>query len=214
MADSKLHQGQPIEKQGVPLHETNAVMIMLHGRGAGAGGMLPLIQHFEREDFAYLIPNAADLTWYPERFLASREKNEPKLSSALAMIHDLLEEVKEAGISPEKIILLGFSQGACLALEYAARHLQKIGGIVALSGGLIGADDELVDYVGSLANIPIFIGCSDVDFHIPVERVHQSTEILQGLGAEVDERIYPNMGHTINMDEVQTVNQMMKTLME
>jgi phospholipase/carboxylesterase len=214
MADSKLHQGQPIEKQGVPLQEAKAVMIMLHGRGAGAGGMLPLIQHFEREDFAYLIPNAADLTWYPERFLVSREKNEPKLSSALTMIHDLLSEIKEAGISPEKIMLLGFSQGACLALEYAARHPQKIAAIVALSGGLIGADDELVDYIGSLTNIPIFIGCSDVDFHIPVERVHQSVKILRGLGAQVDERIYPNMGHTINMDEVQAVNQMMKALVE
>ena len=214
MTDSKLHQGQTIEKHGVPLSEAKAAMIMLHGRGAGAGDMLSFLDYFQAKDFAYLAPNAADLTWYPNRFLAPREKNEPKLSSALATISGILKEVKEAGIPPEKTMLLGFSQGACLALEYAARHPQKFGGIVAWSGGLIGADDELVAYDGSLMNTPILLGCSDIDFHIPVDRVHQSAEILQGLGAKIDERIYPNMGHTVNMDEVQAVNAMMKALVE
>lgn len=214
MTESKLHQGQTIEKRGVPLSEAKAAMIMLHGRGAGAGDMLSFIDHFQAKDFAYLAPNAADLTWYPNRFLAAREKNEPKLSSALAMIHELLNEVKEVGIPSEKTMLLGFSQGACLALEYAARYPQKFGGIVAWSGGLIGTDDELVGYDGSLMDTPIFIGCSNIDFHIPVERVHQSAKILQELSAEVDERIYPSMGHTVNMEEVQAVKAMMKALVD
>lgn len=210
MAEAKLHQGQPVEMQGVPVSNAKAAMIMIHGRGAGAGGMVPYTHHFDAEDFAYLIPNAADWTWYPERFLASREKNEPKLSSALAMIDSLLGEVQETGIPAEKTMLLGFSQGACLALEYAARHPQKFGGVVAWSGGLIGADDELTGYTGSLMGTPVFIGCSDVDFHIPLERVHHSAEILKGLGAELDVRIYPRMGHVVNMDEVKAVNAMMK----
>jgi len=214
MAEVKLHQGQPIECQGLPLSEAKAAMIMIHGRGAGAGGMIPYIHHFESEGFAYLIPSAADLTWYPERFLVPRERNEPKLSSALSLIGELLKEVAEAGIPAEKTVLLGFSQGACLALEYAARHPQKLGGLVAWSGGLIGADDELTGYTGSLNGTPVFMGCSDIDFHVPVARVYQSAEILHGLGAEVDARIYPKMGHVVNLDEVKAVNTMMKALVD
>lgn len=212
MSENKIHQGQPVSHAGKPLKEAKAAMIMVHGRGGGVESILPLANHFEVEGFAYLAPAAKDLTWYPNRFLAPRKSNEPFLSSALETVQDLLKQVKDAGIPPEKTILLGFSQGACLALETAARNPQRYGAVVALSGGLIGADDELNGYVGSFKSTPIFIGCSDIDAHIPVERVYESAEILKGLGAELDTRIYKGMGHTINQDEMDAVNALMKTL--
>lgn len=213
MSENKIHQGQPVAKAGKPLSEAKAVMIMVHGRGGGVESILPLSNHFEAEGFAYLAPAAKDATWYPNRFLAPRKSNEPFLSSALETIQGLLKEVEEAGIPPEKTVLLGFSQGACLALEVAARNPQHYGAVVALSGGLIGADDELNGYVGSFKGSPIFLGCSDIDSHIPLARVHESAEILQGLGAEVEARIYKGMGHTINQDEIDAVNALMKKLL-
>lgn len=211
---TEIHQGQPIVEQGKPLDEAQAAMVMIHGRGGGVQSILTLANHFNVDGFAYLAPSAQNLTWYPNRFIAPRESNQPHLDSALQAVGDTIAKIKEAGIPSEKIILLGFSQGACLATEYAARNPEKFGGIVALSGGLIGADGELNGYVGSLNGTPVFMGCSNVDFHIPEERVHESAEILQGLGAEVDVRIYPNMGHTVNQDEVDAVNELMVTLVE
>ena len=207
-----IHQGQPIVRQGLPLSEAKAAMVMVHGRGGGVESILPLANHFKTQGFAYLVPVAADRTWYPNRFLVPREQNEPHLSSALLKVGDVLDEIKAAGIPIEKTILLGFSQGACLALEYAARNPQKFGAVVALSGGLIGADDELNGYVGSLNGTPVFLGCSDVDFHIPEARVHESAEIMQSLGGEVDVRIYPGMEHTINLDEIKAVDALMANL--
>jgi predicted esterase len=212
MSEAKIHQGQPIAKAGKPLSEAKAAMIMVHGRGAAVESILPLVNHFEAEGFAYLAPAAKDGTWYPNRFLAPRKSNEPFLPSALDTINAILKQVQEAGIPPEKTVLLGFSQGACLALEVAARNAQAYGAVVALSGGLIGADDELNGYVGSFKGSPIFMGCSDIDAHIPVERIHKSAEILQGLGAKVDARIYKGMGHTINQDEIDAVNALMQKL--
>lgn len=207
-----IHQGQPIVRQGAPLSEAKAAMVMIHGRGGGVESILPLANHFTVEGFAYFAPVAANYTWYPNRFLVPRVQNEPYLSSALQAVSDVLAEIKAAGITPEKTIILGFSQGACLTLEYAARNPQHYGGIVALSGGLIGADDELNGYVGSFSGTPVFMGCSDVDPHIPEERVHQSAEIMQGLGATVDVRIYPGMEHTVHLDEIKAVNEVMKSL--
>jgi phospholipase/carboxylesterase len=212
MSETKIHQGQPLSTAGKPLSEAKAAMILVHGRGGGVESILPLTNHFEAEGFAYLAPAAKDGTWYPNRFLAPRKSNEPFLSSALETVTELLKQVKEAGIPPEKTILLGFSQGACLALEVAARNPQHYGAVVALSGGLIGADDELNGYIGSFKGSPIFIGCSDIDTHIPVDRIHQSVEILQSLGAEVEARIYKGMGHTVNQDEIDAVNALMKKL--
>lgn len=213
MTVHKIHQDQPIARAGVPLEEAKAVMVMIHGRGGGTQSILPLTNHFNVDGFAYLAPSAADNTWYPNRFLAPRESNEPKLTSAIETISSLLTEIESAGITPEKTILLGFSQGACLSLEVAARNPKKYGGVVALSGGLIGADDELIGYEGSLDGTPVFLGCSDIDDHIPVERVHKSRDILQKLGAEVDERIYEGMGHTINADEFDAVAKMMLSIL-
>lgn len=212
MSENKIHQGQPIIAAGKPLAEAKAAMIMVHGRGGGVESILPLANHFDVEGFAYLAPAAKDNTWYPNRFLAPRKSNEPFLTSALETVRGLLDKVKEAGIPPEKTILLGFSQGACLALEVAARNTQRYGAVVALSGGLIGADDELNGYLGSFKSTPIFMGCSDIDSHIPLDRIHQSAEILQGLGADIDARIYKGMGHTVNQDEIDAVNALMKKL--
>jgi len=212
MTTPTIHADQPIMQQGVLLNEAKAAMVLVHGRGGDATGILPLINHFGAEGVAYLAPSAAGNTWYPQRFIAPREANEPHLSSALEKVGAVVEQVNDAGIPSEKIILLGFSQGACLALEYAARNPQQFGGVVAFSGGLIGADGELNGYGGSLSGTPVFLGCSDADFHIPVERVHETAEIFQSLGAEVDERIYPGMGHTINDDEVQAIREMLAKL--
>lgn len=213
MTVEQIHQGQPIARAGLPLDEAQAVMIMIHGRGGGTQSILPLINHFGVEGFAFLAPSAADNTWYPNRFLAPRESNEPKLSSAIETITNLMDEIETSGIPAEKMILLGFSQGACLSLEIAARNPRRYGGVVALSGGLIGADDELTGYDGTLDGTPVFLGCSDIDAHIPVERVHKSRDILQSFGATVDERIYEGMGHTINADEIDAVASMMRALL-
>ncbi len=204
-----LHQTQPILAAGQPLAEAQAAMVMIHGRGASAESILTLADEFDGENFAYLAPQAAGGAWYPQRFIVPVEQNEPYLSSALLRVGEVVNHLESNGIPAEKIILLGFSQGACLALEYAARNPKKYGGIAVLSGGLIGDKVSLENYPGDFAGTPIFLGCSDVDFHIPLERVHESTRILQQMGANVTERIYPNMGHTVNADEIAFVQQMM-----
>lgn len=209
---SQLHQGQSVLAAGKPLEEAKAAMILLHGRGSDARDILSLAGEFEQPEFAYIAPNAAGNTWYPNRFIAPLESNEPWLSSALQAISDLLAHVEQAGIPAEKTMLLGFSQGACLALEYAARNPQRYGGVAGLSGGLIGPQGMTFNYPGSLTDTPVFLGCSDVDFHIPVERVRESAEVFRTLGASVDERIYPGMGHTVNTDEIDAVRELMKQI--
>lgn len=208
-----IHQNQPILAAGKPLSEASAVMIMVHGRGASAESILSLASEFDQPEFAYLAPQAAGYTWYPQRFIAPTEQNEPHLSSALQRISEVVVQVEQHGIPTEKIILLGFSQGACLAVEYAARNAKRWGGVAVLSGGLIGDKVTLENYTGSLDGTPAFLGCSDPDFHIPVERVRESTHILRQLSADVTERLYPNLGHTINQDEVDFVRQMMKSIL-
>jgi predicted esterase len=144
--------------------------------------------------------------------MAPIASNEPGLSSALAVLAALLEQIAAAGIPPERTMLLGFSQGACLALEFVARHARRYGGVAGLSGGLIGPPGTPREYPGSLEGTPVFLGCSDVDFHIPKERVEESAVVLRGLGGQVTARLYPNMGHTINMDEIGAVQEMMAGL--
>lgn len=207
-----IHQGQPVIHRGELLENATAAMLMIHGRGGGPMSILPLISPLSLPGFAYLVPQAAGNTWYPQRFLMSRALNEPHLSSALATMQGILQHIADSGIPPEKTMLLGFSQGACLALETAARFPQRYGGVVAFSGGLIGADDELTGYPGSLDDTPVFIGCSDFDEHIPERRVRDSADILTSLGANVEKRIYPGMGHTINMDEIEFARGMMHLL--
>src|SRR6266699_2947343 len=206
------HQSQPILTAGEPLEKARAAMIMAHGRGATAESILELAADFKQPGFIYLAPQAAGNSWYPNSFLAPIASNEPGLSSGLAVIASLLEKLAEAGIPPERTILLGFSQGACLSLEFAARNARRYGGLAGLSGGLIGPDGTPRDYPGSLAAIPVFLGCSDVDFHVPKERVQLSAQVLQRLGANVTMRLYPGMGHMVNQDEIAFVRGMMAAL--
>lgn len=206
------HQGQPVVRAGAPLDRAAAAVILVHGRGATAESILTLSDEFDRPDVVYLAPQANGNTWYPNSFLAPIEANEPGLSSGLRAVADVLRQIEQAGLPADRTVLMGFSQGACLASEFAARHARRYGGVVALSGGLIGTgprgaaatppEDKRFDYTGSLDGTPVFLGCSDVDAHIPLQRVRQTTEVLRRLGGDVTERIYPGMGHTVNTDEV------------
>ena len=207
------HQGQPVRVAGEPIGIARAAMLMVHGRGASASDILALTDQFAQSGFAYFAPQAAGNTWYPNRFLVPLEENEPWLSSALAFVDEVFAEILKAGIPPERIILLGFSQGACLALEYAARNARRYGGLVGLSGALIGPDDTSRDYPGSLAGTPVFLGCSDVDFHVPKERVDETADVLRKLNGEVTQRLYPNMDHSVNQDEIDFVRGMMRNLL-
>jgi phospholipase/carboxylesterase len=206
------HAGQPIIAAGEPLERARAAMVMVHGRGASAPDMLSLAGEFSAEGMAFLAPQAASNTWYPYSFLEPMERNEPYLSSALAQLVWLVEAIESAGVPAERVILLGFSQGACLSTEYAARNARRYGGVAGLSGGLIGPPGTPRDYAGSMGGTPVFLGCSDVDFHIPIERVLETAEVFRELGADVTDRIYPGMGHTIIRDEVEHVQRIIDQL--
>lgn len=206
------HQGIAAEQRGVPLEKAKAVLLLVHGRGATAAGLLPLADEFGLSDVCYLAPQASGYTWYPYSFLSPTQQNEPGLSSGLQRIDDLIGEVTEAGLSHQQIVLAGFSQGACLVSEYAARHPKRYGGIIAWSGGVIGDRVDLTLYSGSLDQTPVFLGCSDVDPHIPVERVDETEKVFQKLGASVTKRIYPGMGHTINQDELESAREILLRL--
>jgi len=206
------HQGQPLLAAGEPLDRTRAALVMVHGRGASAESILDLAIELNQSDWAYLAPQAAGNTWYPNSFLVPLASNEPGLSSGLAALTNVLAHVAQAGIPQERTMLLGFSQGACLALEFVARNARSYGGVAGLSGGLIGPDGTPRDYPGSLAGTPVFLGCSDVDFHVPKERVQLTAEVLLRLGGKVTMRLYPGMGHTVNQDEIDFVRGMMATL--
>jgi predicted esterase len=199
------HQGQPLAWAGRPVEEASGAVVMVHGRGATAESILELRHEFENPELAYVAPQAAGYTWYPYSFMAPMERNEPGLSSALARIGEVLAELEARGVPPERTILLGFSQGACLALEFAARNARRYAAVVGLSGGLIGPPGTPREYPGSFEGTPVFLGCSDRDPHIPRERVDESAEVLRRMGAEVTERIYPAMGHTVNADEMELV---------
>lgn len=206
------HLNQPILAAGVPLDRAHAAMVMIHGRGATAESILTLAGELDQQSFAYVAPQAAEGTWYPNRFLAPTASNEPWLSSALAAVDNVVSLIVAAGIPHERMIILGFSQGACLALEYAARDARRYGGVAGLSGGLIGAEDEPRRDHGTLAGTPVFLGCSDADFHIPKARVQHAAATLRALGGEVTMRLYPNMEHTVNQDEIDFVRGMMAAL--
>ncbi|HEU4763635.1 MAG TPA: dienelactone hydrolase family protein [Gemmatimonadales bacterium] len=196
------HGGRPVLAGGVALADARRVLLAVHGRGAEAESMLELAHAVASAGWAHLAPQAAGHTWYPYSFLEPMERNEPNLSSALTALDNLVLGLGAAGFATEQIALMGFSQGACLTLEYVARHPRRYAAVFGLSGGLIGPPGTPRDYAGSLAGTPVFLGCSDVDAHIPVGRVHETAETLRRMGAEVDERIYPGMGHTVNSDEM------------
>jgi predicted esterase len=197
------HDVADLATGGAPLASAKAAVILVHGRGATAESMLPLADAFGRADIAYLAPRAAANTWYPYPFTAPLAANEPWLSSGLAVLDALIDRLSNEGFPPQRVGLLGFSQGACLATEFAARNARRYGCVIGFSGGLIGPPGTPRDYPGSFDGTPVFLGCSDIDPHIPLERVQETTAVLSALGATVDERIYRGMGHTVNEDEIE-----------
>jgi predicted esterase len=197
-----IHENQRALVTGAPFGEATSAMILLHGRGSSAEDIAGLALMLPREGMVYVAPQAAGNTWYPYRFIEPIHSNEPYLSSALATVGALVEHLKGQGIPTDKIVLAGFSQGACLAAEFAARHAQRWGGLLIFSGGLIGKNIDAARYTGSFAGTPVFVGCDSQDFHIPLARVQETTAQLRALGAEVQERIYEGMGHTIIADEI------------
>jgi len=200
------HLGEHIIFRGNP-ESAEKAMIMIHGRGATAESMAGLADEFKVDKISFIIPQAANFTWYPYRFIEKREANEPGISSGLSLIDAIVNALNKNGIEKDDIYMLGFSQGACLTIDYVARNPDKFGGIFVLSGGLIGDVLNINDYKGNLQQTPVFFGCSDRDFHIPEARVHESAEIISKLNGHVIKRIYPAMGHTINTDEIDFIRQ-------
>ena len=208
------HAGQPVRTAGAEPEDARAGVVLCHGRGARAESMLDIARQVDVDGVAYLAPQAVRGTWYPNSFMAPIDSNEPYLSGALATVGRTVERLTGAGVPTERVAVGGFSQGACLATEYAARNPTRYGGIVALSGGLIGPEGADFDYEGSLDGTPAFLGCSDVDPHIPVERVHETAEALAALGADVTEEVYEGMGHTVVPDELAHVRELVAGMVD
>ena len=206
------HDGAAIMQGGAPLATAKGALILVHGRGANAAGMLELATYAEAEHLAWVAPEAVGNTWYPYPFMTAIEKNQPWLDSALALLGAVSAKLEAEGIPVARQFLLGFSQGACLSLEFAARSNARWAGIIGLSGGVIGPAGTPRDYPAGVAGTPVFLGCSDVDSHIPVTRVHETRDIFTRLGAVVDEQIYPGMPHTIADAEMVSVRRLLATL--
>jgi phospholipase/carboxylesterase len=201
----------PVLEAGEPLAAARAAMILVHGRGATAADIMTIGAELTHPGFAYLAPQAAGNQWYPNPFTAPLDTNEPDLGSALSVLEGLLARV-EATVPAQRVILLGFSQGACLTLEFAVRHARRYGGVVGLSGGLIGPDGTPRDYPGGFEGTPVFLGCSDVDPHIRKERVEEAAEVFKRMGARVTMRLYPGMGHTVSADEIESVREIVESV--
>ncbi|PKD43798.1 alpha/beta hydrolase [Rhodohalobacter barkolensis] len=199
------HQKSKTVTAGVKPEQADGAIVMIHGRGATAESIIPFAYELDADNFHLIAPQASGNTWYPYSFMAPSNQNEPGISSGLQTIFNIVSELEEKGISKEKIVILGFSQGACLTTEFVARHPARYGGLIAFSGGMIGNGDTVNpdNYNGSLEGTPYFVGCSDNDVHIPVERVEESVEVMKKMGATVNKKIYPAMGHTIIRDEIE-----------
>lgn len=196
--------GQRILQAGEPLAAARAAMILVHGRGASAEDIMTIAAEVQQPGFAYLAPQAANNAWYPHPFTAPTASNEPYLGAALNMLASLVERVEQT-VPVSRLVLLGFSQGACLATEFAARNARRFGAVVGLSGGLIGPDGTPRDYPGGFDGTPVFLGCSDVDPHIPKERVLETADVYKRMGASVTARLYPGMGHAVSLEEIAEV---------
>ncbi len=197
---------------GMPLGDSPAVMIMIHGREAAPANILDLAARLDQPAFTYVAPAAAGNTWYPHSFMADKQRNEPGLSSGLYVVSQLVSDLVERGLQKKNIILLGFSQGACLTAEFAVRNAARFGGVIVFSGGAIGPEGTTWEYDGSFDGTPVFLGCSDVDAHVPKSRVDETEEVFSRMGANVTKRFYPDMGHLVNDDEIAFARQLMKEI--
>ena len=200
-----MHKKQVIV-QGPEPAAAGKALILLHGRGANAHDILSLADYLDVDQFALLAPEATDHTWYPYSFLAPPEQNEPWLTSALEVIASIIAELNAAGLNDDRIYFAGFSQGACLTLEFVARNARRWGGVAAFTGGLIGDRVYRERYAGHFASTPVYIGSSDPDPHVPVSRVNETTQVLSDLGAQVTKEIFPGLGHTISQKEIERAN--------
>jgi len=205
-----LHDGIAPATAGPPPGEGSAAAVLLHGRGGSAEDMLALFEALGVPNVSAIAPRARGHSWYPLPFTAPLEANQPWLDSALAVVADTLERLAGSGVARERTVLLGFSQGACLVSEFVARNARPYGGVVVLSGGLIGPEGGARVDEGTLAGTPVLLGCSDVDPHIPLARVRETSRVLGALGASVDERIYRGMGHTVNDDELEAARAVLR----
>ncbi|WP_435184859.1 alpha/beta hydrolase [Halobellus sp. EA9] len=203
MSGSDPHADQPIRTAGVAPEEADAAVVLVHGRGARADGMLQFAQEFAREGVHYVAPQAQRGTWYPNRFVAPIEQNQPHLDSALAHVGRAVDEARSGGLPPEKVVLVGFSQGACLVSDFVARDPERYGGLVLLSGGLIGEEGTDFDYAGDVDGMPFFLGVSDDDPHIPMSRAEATVEVFERLGADVRFDRYHGRGHGIFEEEIE-----------
>jgi len=202
-----VHQ-KKIITAGKKIDEAKKALVMLHGRGASAEDIIGLASYLSVNDFAQLAPQATNYTWYPYSFLAPPQQNEPWLSSALELISEIVQDINRTGIQDFHIYFLGFSQGACLTLEFVTRNARRWGGIVAFTGGLIGDRIYEENYKGDFDGTPVFIGTGDPDPHVPVGRVHDTVSIIKKMNGSVTEKIYPNRGHTVSQDEIDSANEL------
>jgi predicted esterase len=203
------HRGQPVAHLGPEPASARLTIVAVHGRGASAADILSLAHELDVDDVAFVAPEASGRTWYPYSFLTPMADNEPHLGSALALLGRIVADL-ERQTSRGRIGLMGFSQGACLSLEFAARHARRYAAVIGFSGGLIGPPGTARDYSGAMDGTPVFLGCSDVDPHIPLERVHETRDVFARLGAAVDERIYPLMGHVVSGDEIEAARALLE----
>jgi len=204
------HAGQPAMRKGPTPAQARLAVILVHGRGDSPTGILGLAGELDAADITWIAPQAAGHTWYPYSFMSPIAQNEPGITSGLGVIGGLVKTLGADGIPPERIVLMGFSQGACLSQEFAARNARRYHAVIGLSGGLIGPPGTPRNYDGGFDGTPVFLGCSDIDPHIPLERVNESAEVFRRMGAAVDERIYPRLGHTVNYDEIEAVRALLK----
>lgn len=206
------HRNQPVRTGGQPLASAKAAVILVHGRGGSSEDILGLAREFDEPEFAYLAPEAAKNTWYPYSFLAPIAQNQPWLNSALGFLRHVVELATTAGVPRNRIALVGFSQGACLATEFVARNAARFGGLVAFTGGLIGPPGTKFAYPGDLEGTSCFFGAGDPDPHVPWERVEESRSVLTALGGVVTVRRYPGLPHTINQDEIEQAKRLLSRL--
>lgn len=208
------HGDQPLVTAGAPLEVAEAALVLVHGRGARAQNFVQMADEFHQHGVAYLAPQAARNTWYPNAFTAPIESNEPERSSGLQAIDNAVSEATDSGLPSDRVMILGFSQGACLASEYVAHTPRRYGGLAVLSGGLMGRSVDLAEYDGDLESTPVFFGCSDDDPYIPERRVHASSAIFEQLNGDVTKRLYEGLGHGINRDERESVSEMVANLLK
>ena len=204
--------GQPIVAIGAPLGQASATVIMVHGRNAGPANILDLVPRLGRPDLTYLAPTAAGRTWYPLSFMADISRNEPYLTSALQSIETVVTHAEAAGVARSRIVLLGFSQGACLTSEFAVRHASRFGALIIFTGGLIGPPGTEWNHPGNFGGTPVFFGSGDPDAHVPVSRVMESAEVFARMGADVKTSIYPGRGHWVGDEEVEIARAMLDRL--